>query len=235
MFKHFLDHVDSIIERDPAAESRLQVIVCYPGLHAVVMHRWANALANNGLPTAARWVSQFARFITGIEIHPTAKIGERLFIDHGMGVVIGSTAEVGDDVTLYQGVTLGGTSLERGVKRHPTLGNDVIVGAGAHVLGPITVGDGARIGANAVVLHDVYQGATMIGIPAKPAQDIGRVVAPDFLAYGTPCSEAADPTACLLKSLTEQVRVLNERLAAVEAAQTADAVSHTRIVSDAAE
>jgi serine O-acetyltransferase len=234
MFKHFLDHVDSIIERDPAAGSRLEVIVCYPGLHAVVMHRWANTLAKNGLPTAGRWVSQFARFITGIEIHPTATIGERLFIDHGMGVVIGSTAEVGDDVTLYQGVTLGGTSLERGVKRHPTLGNDVIVGAGAHVLGPIMVGDGARIGANAVVLHDVKQGATMVGIPARAAQDIGRVVAPDFLAYGTPCSEAADPMACLLKSLADQVRTLNERLATVEAAQSADAVSQTR-VADAAE
>ena len=224
MFKHFLDHVDSIIARDPAAGSRFEVALCYPGLHAVVMHRGANYLARHGLTTAARWVSQLARFLTGIEIHPTATIGERLFIDHGMGVVIGSTAVVGNDVTLYQSVTLGGTSLQRGVKRHPTLGNNVIVGAGAHVLGPITVHDGARIGANAVVLHDVQQGATMVGIPAKASQDLGRI-APDFLAYGTPCSESSDPVACLLSSLNEHVRVLTERLKTVEAAQQAVADS----------
>ncbi len=235
MFKHFLDHVDSIIARDPAAGSRLEVALCYPGLHAVVMHHGAHFLADNGLPTAARWLSQLARFLTGIEIHPTATIGERLFIDHGMGVVIGSTAVVGNDVTLYQGVTLGGTSLERGVKRHPTLGDNVIVGAGAHVLGPITVHDGARIGANAVVLHDVPRGATMVGIPAKASQDIGRT-APAFLAYGTPCSESSDPIACMLTSLTEQVRILTERLKAVEEArQPVDARSPVRIVPDAAE
>src|ERR1019366_4301533 len=131
-----------------------------PGLHAVVMHDWAQALWNAGLPTFARWLSQVARFLTGIEIHPTAVIGEHLFIDHGMSTVIGSTAIIGDNCTLYQGVTLGGTSLERGVKRHPTLGNNVIVGAGAHILGPITVQDGARVGANAVVLRDVAPGAT---------------------------------------------------------------------------
>jgi serine O-acetyltransferase len=237
MFKHFLDHVDSIIARDPAAGSRLEVIICYPGLHAVVMHHWAHALAKRGFPKSARWVSQLARFITGIEIHPTAKIGARLFIDHGMGVVIGSTAEVGNDVTLYQSVTLGGTSLERGVKRHPTLGNNVIVGAGAHVLGPVFVGDGARIGANAVVLHDVTQGATMVGVPARAAQDIGRV-APAFLSYGTPCSESADPTACMLASLAEQVRHLTERLEAIEVAERTDSQdlpAGPHIVSDAAE
>lgn len=235
MFKHFLDHVDSIIARDPAAGSRLEVALCYPGLHAVVMHRGAHYLAAQGLTTAARWLSQLARFLTGIEIHPSATIGERLFIDHGMGVVIGSTAVVGDDVTLYQGVTLGGTSLQRGVKRHPTLGDNVIVGAGAHVLGPITVHDGARIGANAVVLHDVPQGATMVGIPAKASQDIGRV-APDFLAYGTPCSESSDPVACLLTSLNEQVRQLTARLTVLEnTQQPVDARSDVRIVHDAAE
>jgi serine O-acetyltransferase len=235
VFKHFLDHVDSIIARDPAAGSRLEVALCYPGLHAVVMHHGAHFLAEQGLTTAARWVSQLARFLTGIEIHPSATIGERLFIDHGMGVVIGSTAVVGNDVTLYQGVTLGGTSLERGVKRHPTLGDNVIVGAGAHVLGPVTVHAGARIGANAVVLHDVPQGATMVGIPAKASQDIGRT-APAFLAYGTPCSESSDPVACMLSSLTEQVRTLTERLKAVEEAQQpVDARSPVRIVPDAAE
>jgi serine O-acetyltransferase len=235
VFKHFLDHVDSIIARDPAAGSRVEVALCYPGLHAVVMHHGARFLADRGLTTAARFVSQLARFLTGIEIHPSATIGERLFIDHGMGVVIGSTAVVGDDVTLYQGVTLGGTSLERGVKRHPTLGDNVIVGAGAHVLGPITVQAGARIGANAVVLHDVPQGATMVGIPAKAAQDIGRF-ATDFLAYGTPCSESSDPVACMLTSLSDQVRILTERLRAVEAAQQPrDVQSPIRIVTDAAE
>jgi serine O-acetyltransferase len=231
MFKQFLDHVDSIIARDPAAGSRIEVITSYPGLHAVVMHHWAHALARRGFTKTARWLSQFARFLTGIEIHPTAKIGARLFIDHGMGVVIGSTAEVGNDVTLYHGVTLGGTSLERGVKRHPTLGNNVIVGAGAHILGPIFVGDGARIGANAVVLHDVTQGATMVGIPAKAAQDIGRI-APAFLSYGTPCSESADPMACMVATLADQVRVLNARLAALEAERSSAGVG---MVSDAAE
>ena len=218
MFKHFLDHVDSIIARDPAAGSRLEVALCYPGLHAVAMYRAAHWLAKQNLSVAARFVSQMGRFLTGIEIHPTAEIGQRLFIDHGMGVVIGSTAVVGDDVTLYQGVTLGGTSLQRGVKRHPTLGNNVIVGAGAHILGPITVGDGARVGANAVVLHDVPHGATMVGIPAKASQDIGKI-APDFLAYGTPCSESSDPIACLLTSMNEHVKDLTERLKAVEAQQ----------------
>ena len=234
MFKHFLDHVDSIIARDPAARSRLEVVLCYPGLHAVTMHRGAHYLDTHGLHTAARWLSQLARFFTGIEIHPSATIGKRLFIDHGMGVVIGSTAVVGDDVTLYQGITLGGTSLERGVKRHPTLGNNVIVGAGAHILGPVTVRDGARIGANAVVLHDVQQGATMVGIPAKASQDIGRQT-PDFLAYGTPCSEAADPIECLLTSLNAHVKDLTERLKALEAAQQVSEESPARIVPDAAE
>jgi serine O-acetyltransferase len=230
VFKHFLAHVDSIIARDPAAGSRLEVMLCYPGLHAVWLHRGAHWLDARSFHVAARWISQLARFLTGIEIHPSATIGERLFIDHGMGVVIGSTAVVGNDVTLYQGVTLGGTSLERNVKRHPTLGDNVIVGAGAHVLGPVTVNDGARIGANAVVLHDVPQGATMVGIPAKASQDIGRS-APDFLAYGTPCSEAADPVACLLTTLNAQVRTLSERLEAVEAEQA----RQPRDIPDAAE
>jgi serine O-acetyltransferase len=230
VFKHFLAHVDSIIARDPAAGSRLEVMLCYPGLHAVWLHRGAHWLDARRFRVAARWISQLGRFFTGIEIHPAATVGERLFIDHGMGVVIGSTAVVGNDVTLYQGVTLGGTSLERNVKRHPTLGANVIVGAGAHVLGPIMVGDGARIGANAVVLHDVPQGATMVGIPAKASQDIGRS-APDFLAYGTPCSEAADPIACLLTTLNAQVRTLTERLQAIEAEQA----RQPRELSDAAE
>jgi serine O-acetyltransferase len=220
LFKRFLEHVDSIITRDPAARSRLEVILCYPGLHAVALHRVAHAAWHAGLPTLGRALSQIARFLTGIEIHPAATIGRRLFIDHGMGVVIGSTAIVGDDVTLYHGVTLGGTSLERDVKRHPTLGQGVIVGAGAHILGPITVGDGARIGANAVVLHDVAAAATMVGIPAKPVDAMPPRPASDFLAYGTPCNEQADPTFCMVAALAEQVRVLDNRLKAIESAET---------------
>jgi serine O-acetyltransferase len=232
VFKHFLSHVDSIIARDPAAGSRIEVIACYPGLHAVVLHRAAHALAEHGLSALGRFISQIARFLTGIEIHPSAKIGARLFIDHGMGVVIGSTAVVGDDVTLYQGVTLGGTSLERGVKRHPTLENNVIVGAGAHILGPITVHGGARIGSNAVVLKDVPPGVTMVGIPARATNEIGRVM-PDFLAYGTPCSESADPISCMLTTLTEQVRVLSEQVRMLEAGSAKK--PNIRAVSDAAE
>jgi serine O-acetyltransferase len=165
IFKHLRDDIDAILARDPAARSRLEVVLCYPGWHAVVFHRLAQAAWNANLRLLGRFISHLGRWLTGIEIHPAAKLGQRLFIDHGMAVVIGETAEVGNDVTLYQGVVLGGTSLDRG-KRHPTLGNDVIIGAGAKILGPITVGDGARIGSNAVVLKDVTPGVTMVGVPA---------------------------------------------------------------------
>jgi serine O-acetyltransferase len=217
VFKDFLAHVDSIIARDPAAGSRSEVILCYPGLHAVALHRGAYFMAKIGWNTAARWLSQFARFATGIEIHPTATIGKRLFIDHGMGVVIGSTAVVGDDVTLYQGVTLGGTSLTRGVKRHPTLGDNVIVGAGAHILGPIAVGDGARIGANAVVLKTVAPGTTVVGIPAR---SIDRPPAcPDFDAYGTPVEAALDPLLREMETLRAELTELEARVGQLCAAQ----------------
>src|SRR5271168_3756586 len=152
MFTRLREDIASIQARDPAARSAWEVLTCYPGLHAIVLHRFAHARWLAGQRWLARFVSQFARFLTGIEIHPGATIGRRVFIDHGMGVVIGETAEVGDDVTLYQGVTLGGTSLTRGAKRHPTIGNGVSVSSGAQVLGPFRVGDGARIGAQAVVL-----------------------------------------------------------------------------------
>src|SRR5262245_36472155 len=144
IFKHLRDDIDAILARDPAARSRLEVVLCYPGWHAVVFHRVAQAAWHATLRLLCRFISHLGRWFTGIEIHPGAKLGRRLFIDHGMGVVIGETAEIGDDVTMYAGVVLGGTSLEKG-KRHPTLGNSVIVGAGATVLGPINVGDGARI------------------------------------------------------------------------------------------
>lgn len=234
-FRSVREDIAAVFESDPAARSYFEVLTLYPGLHAVWAHHLSHWLWLHGMRFLARLNSQVARVFTGIEIHPGAELGRRLFIDHGIGTVIGETAIVGDDVTLYQGVTLGGTSLQRGVKRHPTLGNNVIVGAGAHVLGPITVGDGARIGANAVVLHDVLQGATMVGIPAKASQDIGKI-APDFLAYGTPCSESSDPVACLLASLNEHVRALTERLKAVEAAQRhAEEPARDQNIPDAAE
>jgi serine O-acetyltransferase len=166
-FKTLRSDIDSMMARDPAARSRLEVVFCYPGFHAVLIYRLAHGAWRRGFHLLGRWLSHLGRFLTGIEIHPGAELGERLFIDHGMAVVIGETAVIGNDVTLYQGVTLGGTSLKGG-KRHPTLQDNVIVGAGAQVLGPITVGEGARIGANAVVLKDVTPGATMVGIPARP-------------------------------------------------------------------
>jgi serine O-acetyltransferase len=207
VFKHFLDHVDSIIARDPAAGSRLEVALCYPGLHAVAMHRAAHFLSRHKLPVAARFVSQLGRFLTGIEIHPTAVVGERLFIDHGMGVVIGSTAVVGDDVTLYQGVTLGGTSLEKGSKRHPTLGRGVIVGANSQVLGGFTVGDGARVGSGAVVVKAVPPGATAVGNPARVLQKESEAVREaaaakmGFSAYGI--TQGDDPLAHAMKGLID--------------------------------
>src|SRR3569832_1932720 len=159
-----------ILDRDPAARSTWEVITCYPGLHALVMHRLAHWLWSRGMRWLGRFISQFSRWLTGIEIHPGAQIGERVFIDHGMGVVIGETAEIGDGCTIYQGVTLGGTSLYKGAKRHPTLGKNVVVSAGAKVLGGFTVGDDAKIGSNAVVIKPVPPGATAVGIPARLIQ-----------------------------------------------------------------
>ena len=167
MFSQLQEDISSIIERDPAARSRWEVLTCYPGLHAVVMHRWANACWRAGFKWLGRFISHIARGLTGIEIHPGATIGRRVFIDHGFGVVIGETAEIGDDCTIYQGVTLGGTSLSKGAKRHPTLGRGVIIGAGAKVLGAFTVGEGAKVGSNAVVVKEVPPGATAVGNPAR--------------------------------------------------------------------
>ena len=153
-FKRLLEDVDSYLARDPAARSRIEVVLCYSGYHAILFYRFANLAWRRKFYLMGRLISNIGRFVTGIEIHPGARIGRRFFIDHGMGVVLGETSQVGDDVTIYQGVTLGGTSLDKG-KRHPTIGNGVIIGSGAQVLGPLNIGDGARIGANAVVLQDV--------------------------------------------------------------------------------
>lgn len=166
MFDRLREDIASVFDRDPAARSTLEVLLNYPGIHANVMHRLAHRLWSANWRGLARWISTVSRFLTGIEIHPGAKIGRRFFIDHGMGVVIGETAEIGDDVTLYHGVTLGGTSWNKG-KRHPTLGNGVVVGAGAKVIGPILIGEGAKIGSNAVVTKPVAAGATAVGNPAR--------------------------------------------------------------------
>ena len=166
MFSRLREDITCVFERDPAARSTLEVLTCYPGVHALLCHRLAHWLWTARFRWLARWISHCARWLTGIEIHPGATIGRRVFIDHGMGVVIGETAEIHDDCTLYHGVTLGGTSWNRG-KRHPTLARGVVIGAGAKVLGPITVGEGARVGSNAVVVRDVPPGATAVGIPAR--------------------------------------------------------------------
>ena len=223
MFARMAEDIRTIMAHDPAARSRLEVVLCYPGFHAVVLYRFAHLLWRCRLKLIGRFVSHVGRFLTGVEIHPGAVIGRRLFVDHGMGVVIGGTAVVGDDVTLYQGVTLGGTSLERGVKRHPTLEDGVIVGAGASVLGPFSVGKGARIGANAVVVAEVAAGATVVGIPAKPLGKPRKAErgGDDFLAYGTP-DKMPDPLVRALEGLLDKVTELSARVKTLEAGRGAE-------------
>jgi len=215
IFARFAEDLDSFIKRDPAARSRLEVFFCYPGYHAVLFYRLANALWRRKFQLLGRFVSNIGKIFTGIEIHPGATIGRRFFIDHGNGVVIGETSEIADDVTLYQGVTLGGTSLEEG-KRHPTLERCVIVGSGAQVLGPITLGEGARIGANAVVLKDVPKGATMVGIPAKIVMGRDKKQVDEFTAYGTPTEDLPDPVARSFESLRSQLNTLTDRVKELE-------------------
>jgi serine O-acetyltransferase len=217
MAGRWVEGIDAIRARDPAARSRLEVALCYPGLHAVVLHRASHRLWTWGLRLPARMLSHLARLLTGIEIHPAARIGRRLVIDHGDGVVIGETAEIGDDVLMYHQVTLGGTSLAGG-KRHPTIGDKVILGAGAKILGPIVVGEGARVGANAVVLSDVPSGQTVVGIPARPVDR--RPAGADMLPYGTPCDETLDPGLRALDALRAEVADLRARLAALESGRT---------------
>ena len=216
MFDTIREQIDTVFQRDPAARSVIEIVLCYPGFHAALLHRIAHSLYARGWFTLARIVSQFSRTMTGIEIHPGARIGRRFFIDHGMGVVIGETSEIGDDVLMYHGVTLGGTSLARG-KRHPTIRNRAIIGAGAKVLGAIEVGEGARIGSNAVVVSDVPPGVTVLGIPAKVVMSRGRAGDQRFLAYGTPCDELPDPLMRCVTSMTEQVAALRRRIEMLEA------------------
>lgn len=227
MFKQVREDIASVFKRDPAARNWFEVLTTYPGVHALLFHRCNHWLWNKGLKWLARWLSTIARWLTGIEIHPGAKIGQRFFIDHGMGVVIGETAEIGDDVTLYHGVTLGGTSWNKG-KRHPTLEDGVIVGAGAKILGPFTVGAGAKIGSNAVVNKAVPAGATVVGIPGRivlrsqpdePEEDLHvdpelRAAAQKrygFDAYGI-SEEMPDPVAKSIRGLLDHMHLVDERM-----------------------
>lgn len=212
MFHRLRQDINSIIERDPAARNAWEVLTCYPGLQAIVLHRWAHWYWTHKLKWLGRFVSYLARILTGIEIHPGASIGRRVFIDHGFGVVIGETAEVGDDCTIYQGVTLGGTSLHTGAKRHPTLGRGVIIGAGAKVLGGFTVGDYAKVGSNAVLLKPVPPGATAVGNPAHIVQkDLLNAAGNPFAAYGvTPNGD--DPLSKALRGLIEHAAKQEQRI-----------------------
>jgi serine O-acetyltransferase len=208
MFPRLKEEIAVVFERDPAARTTWEVVTCYPGFHAMIVHRLSHWLWRSGLKWLARFVSHLGRWATGIEIHPGARIGRRFFIDHGMGVVIGETSEIGDDCTLYHGVTLGGTSWNKG-KRHPTLGNGVVVGAGAKILGPVEIGDGAKIGSNAVVVKGVPEGATAIGIPARIVESHdprGR-----FAAYAV-ARDANDPLAQALHELIEHSVETDRRL-----------------------
>lgn len=203
MIRTIREQIETVFREDPAAKSTLEILLCYPGLHAILLHRLSHRLHRAGVPLFPRLISQFGRWITGIEIHPGAKIGRRFFIDHGMGVVIGETAEIGDDVLLYQGVTLGGTGKECG-KRHPTIGNHVIVGTGAKVLGNIVIGEGSRIGAGSVVVRPVPPGSTVVGIPGKVVRR--RAETDDDLEHG----KLPDPEGQAIAELRERVAKLEE-------------------------
>ena len=218
MWQGLKQDITAVFERDPAARSILEVILCYPGFHALLFHRAAHWCYNRGLTLLARIISQIGRFITGIEIHPGAKLGRGVFIDHGMGVVIGETAEVGDNVTLYQGVTLGGTGKEKG-KRHPTIGNNVVISAGAKVLGNIVIGDNVKIGAGSVVLKDVPDNCTVVGVPGKVVVRHGRKVAdaaPSEIDLRH--EELPDPVAEMLLCLQRRIQHLEQKLEEMEAA-----------------
>ena len=217
MFSRLRSDIQCILDRDPAARSTWEVLTCYPGLHALVLHRFAHACWHFGFKWLGRFVSNFSRWMTGIEIHPAAKIGERVFFDHAMGVVVGETAEIGDGCTIYQGVTLGGTSLYKGEKRHPTLGKDVVIGAGAKVLGGFTVGDGAKVGSNAVVTKPVPAGATAVGNPARIIQidaDAKREEVASkmgFSAYGV--TQNDDPVSQAMRGLIDSASSQEHQIA----------------------
>lgn len=220
MFKHLREDIQTVFERDPAAKSWLEVLLCYPGIHALLGHRLNHWLYRHRCFLLARILSQINRFFTGIEIHPGAKIGRRFFIDHGAGVIIGETTEIGDDVTLYQGVTLGGTGKEKG-KRHPTIGNRVMISAGAKILGSITIGDNVKVGAGAVVLRDVPPNTTVVGVPGRVVvQDGVRVKSGVDLAH----NQIPDPVAKMIECLQHKVNELENRIEELEGGK--DAARH---------
>ncbi len=211
MFNRLRTDIKATRERDPAARSGLEIFLCYPGVHALAWHRLNHFLWNHGLKLFARWISSMVRFFTGIEIHPGAKIGDGFFIDHGMGVVIGETTEIGKNVTIYQGVTLGGTSWRK-EKRHPTIQDDVVIGAGAILLGPITIGNNSRIGACSVVVHDVPPHSTVVGVPGKVVAHPQNIVGEHYdLAHG----ELPDPEWNAIKSLRNELIGLEEKMAKI--------------------
>ena len=217
MFSRLRSDIQCILDRDPAARSAWEVLTCYPGLHALVLHRWAHCCWTHGFKWLGRFISHLGRWLTGIEIHPGAQIGRGVFIDHGMGVVIGETAEVGDGCTIYHGVTLGGTSLYKGAKRHPTLGKNVVVGAGAKVLGGFTVGNGAKVGSNAVVVKPVPAGATAVGNPARIIEAEGDAKREEaasrmgFSAYGV--TQNDDPLSQALRGLIDNASSQEHQIA----------------------
>lgn len=214
MFNRLKEDIDAVLARDPAAKSRLEILLLYPGIHALIAHRVAHRCWNRQWFLAARAISQVSRFFTGIEIHPGARIGRRFFIDHGMGVVIGETATIGDDVTMYHGVTLGGTSFEKEI-RHPQVGDNVIIGAGAQILGPVRIGNGARIGSNAVVVAEVEDNATMVGIPAHSV-DKRKAREMQFAPYAFSKECAKDPLEEQLKTAMDEIARLKERMGMLE-------------------
>jgi len=222
MFKTLRREIEAVMARDPAARSKIEVVLCYPGFQALLIYRVSHVLWCRQWYLLARFLSHVGRFLTAIEIHPGARIGARLFIDHGSGVVIGETAEIGDDVTLYHDVTLGGVApsvdsdSQRNQKRHPTLEDGVIVGSGAQILGPIVVRRNARVGANAVVTKEVAPGVTVVGIPARPVSGT-RAPDPGFLAYGMPSGDIPDPVARALEGLMGEVQRLQARVEQLEA------------------
>ena len=216
MFGVFREQIDTVFRRDPAARSVLEIVLCYPGFHAALLHRFAHSLYRSGWYTPARMVSQLSRTLTGIEIHPGARIGRRFFIDHGMGVVIGETAEIGDDVLLYQGVTLGGTGKDTG-KRHPTLGNGVVVGTGAKILGNIRIGDFVKVGAGSVVTRPVPDHSTVVGVPGRIVGNLDAGAEP--LEHGKlpdPQGQAMDELTRRITQLEAQIKALSEERARQE-------------------
>lgn len=218
MFSHIKEDINCVFERDPAARNTFDILTTYPGVHAAILHRFSHALWTHKMKWLARTLSMMSRFFTGIEIHPGALIGRRFFIDHGMGVVIGETAEIGDDCTLYHGVTLGGTSWQEG-KRHPTLKNNVVVGAGAKILGPITIHDNVRVGSNAVVVKDTTENATVVGVPGREVIDrqgkekmrVEIAKKMGFDAYGA-TNDLPDPVANTMHHILEHIHLMDERI-----------------------